>query len=88
MELPPGIAFLTNAVGGSSKPICRWGFGRDNTLCKITGYKSELIGLRSPTRSLRDLDLPCREMRARNREGTNLIRIYGIGNGQPDDQTS
>ncbi len=35
-----------------------WGFGRGNSVCSAAEAESRLIGLRSPTSSLRDLDPP------------------------------
>lgn len=35
-----------------------WGFGRGNTSCPTAEHCTTLVGLRSPTKILRDLDPP------------------------------
>jgi hypothetical protein len=45
--------------GGPSVPKLWWGFGRGQL--GLFCHEARLIGLRSPTRSMRDLDPPCRK---------------------------
>ena len=55
------VGVLTTCRVGQANRFTWWGFGRDKMLCRTTGCEFESIGLRSPTRSLRDLDPPYTE---------------------------